>query len=151
MNSGPLSNWLLTAPLSASVSFPGEREQAPIQRLSTRAPCYLHDTVVPEVKSDGFHFADVWKVAVDSGAVQTDKDAQLVRGPVGICGVRGQGGERVKSWLKKPGAPGEARAWQVPTAHAFSLGLPALRELRYQHETLWSAHLALTRLRRRPE
>ena len=49
------------------------------------------------------------------------------------------------------GAPGEARAWQVPTAHAFSLDLPALRDLRYQHETLWSAHLALTRLRRRPD
>ena len=88
---------------------------------------------------------------MDSGAVQTDKDAQLVRGPVGICGVRGQGGELGEELAEETrarlGAPGEARAWQVPTAHAFSLRLPALRELRYRHETLWSAHLALGRLR----
>lgn len=51
---------------------------------------YLHKIVVPEVKSHGFHFADVWEVSVDPGAVQTDEDAQFVRGPVGICRAEGQ-------------------------------------------------------------
>ena len=53
---------------------------------------YLHSTVVPEVKSHGFNFADVWEVAVDTGAVQTDENAQFVGGPVRIWGER-VGGE----------------------------------------------------------
>ena len=136
MNSGCLSKATLTGsllPLSQP-QFPSlENGSRLLFKGSPYAPCYLHDTVVPEVKSDRFHFADVWKVAVDSGAVQTDKDAQLVRGPVGICGVRRQGGELGEELAEETtarlGAQGEARAWQVPTAHAFSLRLPALREL----------------------
>lgn len=55
-----------------------------VSRLSSAPPHYLHSTVVPEVKSHGFNFADVWEVAVDTGAVQTDENAQLVGGPVRI-------------------------------------------------------------------
>lgn len=52
---------------------------------------------------------------MDSGAVQTDEDAQLVRGPVGICGTRGQEG----SWVKKPGL---GRGRQERQGLAVSLG-----------------------------
>lgn len=45
---------------------------------------------------------------MDSGAVQTDEDAQLVRGPVGICGAIGQEGSWMESWVRKPAlGPGE--------------------------------------------
>jgi hypothetical protein len=53
-------------------------------------PVYLHHTVVPEVQSHGFNFADVWEVAVDARAVETDENPQLVRGPIRICRVEEQ-------------------------------------------------------------
>lgn len=54
-------------------------------QVCTRAPFYLHNVVIPEVKPHGFDFADVGEVAVDARAVETDKDPQLVGCPVGIC------------------------------------------------------------------
>lgn len=57
---------------------------------SARVPIYLHHTVVPEVQSHGFNFADVWEVAVDARAMETDENPQLVRGPIRICGVEEQ-------------------------------------------------------------
>lgn len=90
---------------------------------------------------------------MDAGAVQTDEDAQLVRGPVGICGARGQEGSRVESRATKPGLDWgrwerQGLAVRVPgavssSAHAgnpFSLSLPTLGEQRYQHGNFWSAH-----------
>lgn len=62
----------------------------PTPRICICATFYLHHTVVPEVQSHGFNFADVWEVAVDARAVKTDENPQLVRGPIRICGVEGQ-------------------------------------------------------------
>lgn len=86
-----------------------------VARLSTRAPSYLHGTVIPEVKAHGFNSADVWEVAVDAGAIQTDEDAQLVGGPVGICGAKRGAGELggELGGLGWAGGAGRGRAWRL--------------------------------------
>lgn len=75
---------------------------------------------------------------MDAGAVQTDEDAQLVRGPVGICGARGRepGGELGEETRAGRGEGARERPRWTPGAMPVlgepPLGAPTSGELRVQ-------------------